>query len=108
VSTSEVSIPPKPNAFVIAALTRALRPSTTTWDTLAHAGSISSSPAVGTSICRATTSAVMAASIAPAAARVCPSCPLELDTATPGAIARAIAAHSTESFDGVAVPWAFT
>ena len=50
--------------------------------TSGSAGSGSSRPAVGTRVRRATTSAVMAASIAPAAPSVCPICALLLETGT--------------------------
>ena len=112
VRTSALSIPPKPKAFVIAARTRAGRPSPRTCERRSHAGSICSSPAVGTSVCRAMTSAVIAASMAPAAASVCPICPLELETATratcSGPSACAMADASIGSFSGVPVPWALT
>lgn len=65
--TSTVSIPPNPNALEMAARTRETgRPAFGTC-TSASAGSGSSRPAVGTSVRRDTTSAVMAASMAPAA-----------------------------------------
>jgi len=70
-----------------------------------------SSPAVGTSVRRATTRAVMAASMAPAAPRVCPICALLLETGTrftSSPSARASAAASIRSFSGVPVPWALT
>ena len=66
---------------------------------------------MGGSTPRAMAIAVTAASMAPAAASVCPICPLQVDTGTRSASAprqRRSAAVSIESLSEVAVPCALT